>query len=909
MPLLPDVTKWRRYLRFWGTDVQADVDDELRFHFEARAEELRARGVAPADVERTIREEFGDVEATRRQLHAIGARMERRRERRWWWSQLVADLRYALRGLRRSPGFTAAVIATLALGIGANAAIFSAVDLLLFRAPPLLDAPARTHRVYVSYPPPEPSGERFVLDVVPYVRYRELGAWTRGFERTALHVAFPMAVGTGQDARELPVAAVSASFFGFFDAPPALGRYFAAADDAPPAGAPVVVLSHATWQARFGGRPDVLGATLQVGPTVYTVIGVAPRRFVGLWPEQPPVAYVPVASYAGSAVRPGEPAWWTSYTSHVAAMLVRRKPDVPLARASAELNAALSRSVDAEGGVPTSLRPTATVAPVLVERGPTRTSAAGVAALVGGMALVVLLIACANVANLLLARALRRRREVAVRLSLGVSRGRLLAHLLTESVLLASLGGAAGLAVAQVGGAALRATVLPPGAPSSVLGDVRTLVLVGVAVPLIGVLTGLPPAWQAGRVALARDLRLGAREGTPHSARTRAALLVLQGALSVLLLVGAGLFVRSLQHARQLRLGYDVAPVLTADLQMRGVRLDSARTAALYDRLLAAARAVPGVERAALRAHVPLGGSTFMGAVRVPGLDPARMRRLPNFHRNVVSREYFATMGTRILHGRGFGPQDVAGAPGAVVVSAGMARLLWPDRSAVGQCITLEARRPAPCAFVVGVAEDIRHSALGESAGLYYYVPATQVVDRFGLGLMVRTRGDAARHAEAVRQALQREMPGASYVTVAPFADVVREQTRSWRLGATMFVVFGGLALTLAAVGLYGVIAYEVTQRAHEMGVRVALGARTRDVLWVGVRRGVLLAGLGLVLGTVAALATAGRIAPLLFGVSPRDPLVYGVVAVATLAVSLAASVFPARRAARVDPTVALRAE
>ncbi|MGZ8411231.1 MAG: FtsX-like permease family protein [Gemmatirosa sp.] len=526
-----------------------------------------------------------------------------------------------------------------------------------------------------------------------------------------------------------------------------------------------------------------------------------------------------------------------------------------------------------------------------------------------GAALLVLIVALANVANLLLVRGTARAKELGVRAALGAGRGRLLSHLLAESVLLAALGGAAGLLMAQWGGSALRAAFLPAGAVSPVMGDVRTLVFVGIAVLVVGVLTGLAPAWQFRRIELTRDLRLGVREGTPHSARTRVALLVVQGALSVLLLVGAGLFVRSLQNVQHLRLGYDVDRVLTADLEMRGVRLDGARTAALRDRLLAAVRALPGVERAALSAHVPLAGTTFLGAVRVPGMDPAAMRRLPNVHCNVVSLEYFATMGTRIVRGRGFGAGDVAGAPRAVVVSGAMARTLWPGHDALGQCVRLGARESTQCSLVVGIAEDIRHSGLSDDAALLYYLPAAKVNDRGGLGLAVRTRGTATLHVEAVRQALQREMPGGSYVTVAPFADVVGEGMRSWRLGARMFAVFGLLALVLAAVGLYGVIAYEVTQRSHEMGVRIALGARASDVLWVSVRRGVLLAGFGIVLGGVLALTASGRIAPLLFDVSPRDPLVNACVAAAMLVVAAAASFIPARRASRADPTVVLRSE
>jgi predicted permease len=825
----------------------------------------------------------------------------------------VADLRAALRALRRAPGFAAAVVATLALGIGADAAIFSTVDRLLLRPPPLLHAPDRTHRVYLAAPTPDGAGD-FFMDMVPYGRFEELTRWTSAFAHTALASARTRVVEAGEEAREQPIGVVSASFFALFDAPPALGRYFAAREDAPPNGTPVAVLSWATWQARYGGRPDALGATLRIGTTAYTVIGVAPRGFVGVWPERPPVAYVPLAVVAAEDdERSSGERWWTTRTRGMAEMLAERKPGVTAEMATADLTTAMRRSWAAEGGPP-ELEPYAVAASILTERGPMQTSVARVAALVGGMALVVLLIACANVANLLLARALRRRREIAVRLALGVGRGRLLSHLLVESVLLALLGGVAGLLVAQWGGATLRVAFLPEAADAPVLGDARTVGFVGLAALLAGLLAGLAGAWQARRVDVTRDLRAGAREGARHRAPARVTLLVTQGALSVLLLVGAGLFVRSLTNARRLHLGFDVAPVLVVGTNMRDVRLDAARAVALRERLLAAARALPQVERAALAADLPLDGNMWVGGLDVPGASPAARRQLHRMYRTAVSPDYFATLGTRILRGRGIEAGDVAGAPGAVVVGRALAALLWPGRDALGQCMKLRDPRPGlrpaatPCLHVVGIAEDVKVNSLGDDPGFYYYLSAAQVGPQ-ETGLVVRTRGDAAPHADAVRRALQREMPGTSSVGVTPYAEMVGEEMRSWRLGARLFVSFGALALVLAGVGLYGVVAYDVAQMAHEVGVRVALGARAADVVWLGVRRGVVLAGVGVAIGGAVTLVLAGRLAPLLLDVSPRDPAVYALAAAAMLAVAALASVIPARRSARVDPSVALRSE
>lgn len=827
-----------------------------------------------------------------------------------WWDVLSRDLRYALRGLRARPGFAAAVILTLALGIGANAAIFSVVDRLLFRPPPMLKDPALTHRVYISS---TYRGEEFVSGSIQYARYVDFTKWTRSFARTAEVTNRELAVGVGTAAREMQVGAVSASFFGFFDAPPALGRYFSAQEDAPPDGTPVVVLSYAMWQTRYGGRSDVLGSTLQIGPTVYTVIGVAPKGFVGLWPEKAPVAYIPISSYAaGVEIRlPGEH-WWDTYHWTWANMIAQRKPDVSLAAANADLTSALKRSYAAADEKYGETRETrderardhAMIASILSERGPRQSSTAKVAALVGGMALVVLLIACANVANLLFARALRRRREIAVRVALGVSRKRLLSQLLTESVLLALLGGVAGLILAQWGGAALRAVFLPPGAESPVMTDTRTLIYVGAAVMIAGILTGLAPTLQAGKTDLTVDLKAGEREGVIHRSRTRVALLLLQGALSVVLLVGAGLFVRSLNNVRNVRLGYDPDSVLVVDLAMRGVELDSIQALTLRRRLLERAQAIPGVRHAALNVTLPFWSTWSMG-LNVPGVDSARMHEQYNL--NSVSRDYFATMGTRIVRGRGIEAGDGPGAPGAVVVSTSMAKKLWPGEDALGKCIKI-GPPTEPCNYVVGVAEDIKNEKLSDDPGLYYYLSAEQYHPE-RTGLLLRMNGDATSQVEGVRRELQKLMPGASYITVTPFSDIVGQQMKSWSLGATMFVVFGMLALVLATIGLYGVIAYNVVQRSHEMGVRIALGAQQGDVVWLVVRQGLAIAAVGILIGAIVTLLAAGKVEPLLFQQSARDPLVYGGVVLLMLAVAAVASFIPARRASRVDPNVALRAE
>jgi putative ABC transport system permease protein len=821
---------------------------------------------------------------------------------------LVQDLRYAIRGLRAKPGFTIAVVSTLALGIGANAAMFGIVDRLLFRPPDLMKDPATAHRVYLfqTFRGKERSGGN------QYARFKDMERWTTSFSAVAGYTRRDMAVGVGDAARELSIGITSANFFGFFDAPPALGRYFTAAEDQPPSGAPVAMISYAMWQTQYGGRRDVLGTTIQIGPTIYTIIGVTPPRFAGLWAEKPPAAYIPITSYAaGQRFNPrGSYTWWTTYSWGWMSTLARRKPGVTEAVANADLTQAVHKSYEAQlieqpRGQPIAIsRPRGMVGSILAERGPNASSTAKVATWVGGVSVIVLIIACANVANLLLARALRRRREIAVRLALGVTRGRLLSQLLTESVLLALIGGVVGLLIAHWGGAALRAGLLDKSEAAAGLHDPRTVLFATVAAIIVGLLTGLAPVLQATRTDLTKDLRAGAREGTFHRSPARTTLLLLQGALSVVLLVGAGLFVRSLRNVQSVRLGYDVDPVLLVNLNMRGVKLDSAAMVGLRQRLLEAAKAVPGVANASQQAAVPF-WSTWSQGLYVEGIDS--VSRLGQFDLNAVSPEFFSTIGTRVLRGRGIGEQDTPQAPNAVVVSENMGKVLWPGKDPIGQCMKIGADT-MPCTFVVGIAENIKEQSIGADSGYYYYLSWKQFNPTNG-GLFVRTRGHGADFKEAVRRRLQQEMPGASYVTITPFDEIIGSQTRSWQLGATMFAAFGALALVLAAVGLYSVIAYNVAQRTHELGVRVALGAQSRDVVRLVVTDGLRLALLGVAIGATAAFWAGRWVKPLLFDVSPKDPAVFVIVGFTLVSVAIAASWVPARRASRVDPNIALRSD
>jgi putative ABC transport system permease protein len=885
--------------------IERAVDDELRFHFEMTVRDLMSNGMDPDGARREAERRFGDVKLTRERLASIDESRAVRDRRAEWWSGFAQDVRYALRGLRRKPGFAIAVVATLGLGIGANATMFGIVDRLLFRPPNYLIAPDRASRLYLitSF-----RGKEGVRSSMGYRRFLDLQTETKSFEVMTPFYSRKLVVGTGDATRETLLAVSGPGLWKMFDVKPVIGRFFGEADNDVKNPSNVVVLSYAFWLTQFGGRTTVLDSAIDIGARKYTVIGVAPEGFAGFSGE-PFAGFLPIAAAAvGMSGDPKNP-WYETYGMTWFETFGRRKPGITSQVATADLTHAFELSYKKElawrpSRTPFEIaKPHALSGPVLRDRGPTAGNEAKVATWLGGVAAVVLLIACANVANLLLARALRRRREIAVRIALGVSRGRLAMQLLTESLILAILGGVAGLAIAQWGGGVMRRALLDQASGPSAFSDPRLLMFAGLLVAVAGLLTGLAPIFQVGREDVAVALKTGSREGIVQRSRLRGSLLVAQAAFSVVLLVGAGLFLRSMNNVRNIPFGYDADRLLWVDINWRGMKVDRSEEIQKRQQLFDRAIALPGVEHASRALTVPF-YMTWQPDLYVPGIDS--VSKLGDFTMQAGSPDFFQTMGTHILRGRGITAEDQATTNRVMVVSETMAKKLWPNQDPIGKLIKVNSDT-MPWTTVVGVAQDVRRGSLTEPEA-HYYLPIDQFRPNEG-GVFVRTRGRASAQVDQVRRELQRLMPGVAYVTVTPMSTIMSYSTRSWKLGATMFTVFGALALVLAAIGLYSVIAYNVTQRTHEMGVRVALGAEARDVIQLVVGEGLRVVIPGVALGALIALAGGKWIAPLLFQVTPTDPPVMVSVVVTLVTVAVLASWLPATRASRVDPNEALRSD
>ncbi len=804
---------------------------------------------------------------------------------------MFQDLRYALRTFARSPALVAAAVVCLALGIGANATIFGVVDTLLFRAPPRIEDPGRVVRLYVRRNlPPFGAATSSTTGYPLYTSIRDAQAFTG---LAAFSHAQRVSLGRGADAKRVDLVLVSASFFPLLGVRPALGRFFTADEDRP-GGPAIVVLSFGLWRSAFGGDSAVIGRQLQMGRGSYTVIGVAPDRFTGV-ELQNVDAWVPIAAATPEFMGPSYMNRGSYYLQ-----IIGRLGSGGAATAARQATLVL-RADDVYSGRDSNA--VVLLGPVQHARGPEMSKDAKVSIWLAAVAIIVLLVACANVANLLLARSLQRQRDVAIRVALGAGRWRLTRQVLIESLVLAIAGGIAALFVTLWAGPLIRAFLLPNTPALTEPLDARVIAFTAVVALLTGIVTGVVPAWQLARRDLTPALKAGAGEGRYQRSRLRSALLVAQVALTVVLIIGAGLFTRSLRNVEGQNFGFDPVHTLLVTIDLRAAGYTPAQINAVHLQILARLEALPGIEAAAATLAHPLGYATGCW-VSVPGQDSIPQLSTGGPYCQQVTPGYFAATGTPV-RGRAFTSADRGGA--VAIVNETMARLLWPRENAIGKCFVPGDAKT--CAEVIGVVPDARRFQAVEDASMTFYVPFSGDSNRNITALVVRVRGRPEDWITTVRSAIQETAPNLPFASVTPLADLLAPSIRPWRLGTAMFGGFALLALVLSAVGLYGVLAYIVTQRTHEMGVRVAMGAQRWDVQRLMVSQGVRVAAIGAALGALVGIVAGRVLSSLLYGVSPRDPLVLFAAVVVPIVVAAVASYLPARRASRVDPVVALRYE
>jgi len=818
-------------------------------------------------------------------------------------SQLWTDARRGARTLWREPGFALAAVATLALGIGANTAIFSVVNAVLLEPLPW-SQPDRRVMIWSRW---EGFDKTWLSEAELLDYRREVPSLTRV---AAWYSTQANVTGDGPPVR-IGVGLITPNAFETLGSAPALGRGFAD-DDAVEGADAVVVLGHGFWQRRYGGDPDVAGRTLVVNGTPRRILGVMPPGFrlptdFGEDTDAPTELWAPLVIDNASPSR-------GSHGLYGAAELA---PGATADSATAELRTLTAR-LTAEGLYPESMRFSALAVPLADEvLGPVRPAVLLVFGAVGFL----LLIACANVANLLLVRSEARRREIAVRAALGASRGRLLAQLLAESLALAAPAAVLGLALAWAGLRGLLATAAVgiPRAGSAGL-DLPVLGFTLLATLATALLFGLIPALRASRVDLEDAIRDGSRAATAGAGRLRlrGALVVGQMALSVVLLLGAGLMLRTLRSLAEIDLGFRPDHVLTLRISLPSTAYPEApQVDALQRSFLDRVRALPGVEHAGLIRSLPLGSQIGDWGVEVEGFENPVPGHGLQADWQVASDGAAEALGLRVVSGRSFRPTDAIEGRMVALVNETMARTYWPDRDPVGRRMRMGGRDRAPdeaWMTVVGVVADVRHNGLRQPIKNKFYVPYSQFARSVGgpmrsASLVVRTTSEPMTLVAPVRAALAELDPDLPIAAVSSLDDVVAGSLATPRLAGTLLGLFSALAILLSAVGIYGVLAFMVGARTREMGIRLALGAEPAALVGSVLRQGLTLCALGVALGAAAAGGLTGLLVGLLHGVTPHDPLTFALVPIAVLAVAALASYLPARRTLRIDPARALRAE
>jgi predicted permease len=874
--------------------LERDLDDELAFHLAMREEDFRDGGVAQADAQYAARRRFGNVASLKEQCRDM-----------WTFHPLETlwqDVRFALRTLRKSPGFTVVAVLALAIGIGGNTAIFSLIDAVRSRALPYKDPDAlvqlwgnvvraRVERRGNAYP--------------DFLDWR---ARSKSFEDMAAFDNQTLTLAGVEDPERIPVEFVSAPYFSLLGVSPVRGRTFSADEDLVATPAYVVVLSDGLWQRRFGADPEIVGRSVTLNARSYTIVGVMPPGFQGL--TDTAELWVPFAVYA-------PPQTMASRGNRGFGALARLKPGVTVASAQSELDD-ISRQL--ERAYPdTNEKRGVEVSPLDVELfGALRPALLTLMAAVA----FVLLIACANVANLLIARSEARRREIAVRTAVGAGRGRLLRQLVTESCVLTALGAGAGLLLARV---AVRLLIAqsPVTFPSFVTPglDIRVAAFT-VAVSLAcGILVGLAPGLQASSVDLNSALKETARGSDGRrSQRLRNALVVAELSMAVVLLVGAGLMIRSVRNVMALDPGFDPASVLTLRVSVPRASAPAApavpgaltvpQEPAVRGRvLLERIRAVPGVAEVALGSDLPLDGNASASTYAAEGMAPTNAQNAPRAYNHRISPEFFSTLRIPIVAGRTFTDDELNPTSPAVVVSERVVKRFWPGQDPVGKRIKLGTLTSAnPWLSIVGVVGEVKYRGLPENptADPDIYLPFVERNSQYAFA--VRTTVPPSSLVAPLRAIVRGADPSIPIYQVASMEEQIKGQTSQSRFTMWLMGVFAAVALSLSVVGIYGVMSYLVSQRTREIGIRLALGAGGGDILRLVVGNGARLIAGGILIGLVASFALQRLVSSLLFGVTAADAA--SAIAVAVLAaVALLACYLPALRATRVDPLHALRYE
>ena len=815
-------------------------------------------------------------------------------------SSLMFDLRQVFRAVSRRPGFFTVASLTLAVGCAAHLSAFTLLDRMLLAAPPHVADAGRVFRLHIERADRRDGG-RFLWFQTPYRAFEDIRQIAGPFEAMSAYRPVSASVGSGADARQIALVYADEHYFPLLGASPQIGRVFDASENRPSAASPVLVLSDTYWGAAYGRDPSVVGRTLRVGASTYTIIGIMPPRFNGDTPETVD-AWAPL--HAGAAELPAT--WMTAPLMRSVTPLVRLAPGVDRATAAEQTAAGYRRAVE---GTPAA-DPTARI--LLASLNPGRmvsgeiNQAGRIAVWIQGVALLVLLVAVANVVNLQMSRAVQMRRELAVRVALGAGPARLAFALCLEMLVIS----AAAVALATLltwGSATTLLQVLLPTAPAAI--DVWRVAMMTGGTLLGTTLVCLGFSMLQLRIDRVAERLKSGRGGEGFGReRLRQGLLVVQVVVSVLLLVGAGLFLRSVDRLGRLQFGHDHERVIVVTSPLRGAGYPVAAIEAFYERAVRELPLVAGVEQVAAAQSTPFAPSQSAD-IYLPGLErlPLEPRQFPTFY--TVTPRYFAAMGMSILRGRGFTDEDRAQSPPVMILEDALARALFPGAEALGRCVIVGAATD-PCRTVVGIASNTRRFVTLADGALRYYVPMTQrVYTATPQALFVRTAGNPSAAMPSVRAALLNIDPNLPHVRMRTLTEMAEPEKRPWRLGSTLFVVYGAAALLVSTMGVYALLSFIVTQRSREIGVRLALGAspgRTRTLI---VRQSIVWVIAGLIAGVAIAAGAGKFIRPLLFETSPYDATVFAGAALVLLVVGVAASLAPAVRASRVDPNVALRAE